>query len=77
MSQTPATPVGSISIAEKVQVIADMEAEPIDWDHAVARFLLATVRKKSLTATVAPLAAASDDFLHIAADSPLLASPTG
>ena len=77
MSQLPVTPTGSISIAEKVQVIADMEAEPIDWDHVVARFLLATVRKKSLTATVAPLAAPSDDFLHVAAGSPPLASPTG
>jgi hypothetical protein len=76
MSQLPVTPTGSISIAEKVQVIADMEAEAIDWDHAVARFLLATVRKKSLTATVAPLAAPSDDFPKIAARSPLFASPT-
>ena len=76
MSQLPVTPTGSISIAEKVQVIADMEAEPVDWDHAVARFLLATVRKKSLAATVPPLAAPSDDFLQIAARSPLFASPT-
>ena len=77
MSRMPTTPADSSSIAEKVRVTVDLEAEPIDWDHAVARFLLATVRKKSLPATVAPLAAPSDDFLQIAARSPLFASPTG
>ena len=77
MSQMPVTPLGSSSIAEQVRVIVDLEAEPIDWDHAVARFLLATARKKSLPATVAPLAAPSDDFPHVVADSPLSASPTG
>ena len=77
MSRMSATPSGSSSIAEKVRVTVDLEAEPIDWDHAVARFLLATVRKKSLPATVAPLAAPSDDFLHIAAVSPFLGSLMG
>ena len=77
MSEMPVTPAGSSSIAEKVRVTVDLEAEPIDWDHAVARFLLATVRKKSLPATVAPLAAPSDDILHIEAGSPLYASPVG
>ena len=77
MSQMPVTPLGSSSIAEKVRVTVDLEAEPTDWDHEVARFLLATIRKKSLPATVAPLAAPSDDFPRVVADSPLFASPTG
>ena len=77
MSQLPVTLTGSISIAEKVQVTVDWKAEPTDWDHAVARFLLAIVHKKSLPAAVAPLAEMSGDILHVAAGSPLLASPTG
>ena len=77
MSRKPATPAGSSSIAEEVRVTADMEAEPVDWDHAVARFLLAIVHKKSLPARVAPLAGTSGDILHVAAGSPPLASPTG
>jgi hypothetical protein len=77
MRQTPATPAGSISIAEKVRVAVDWKAEPTDWDHAVARFLLAIVHKKSLPAAVAPLAETSGDIHHVAAGSPLLASPTG
>ena len=77
MSEIPAIPADSNSITEDVQVTVDLEAEPIDWDHAVAKFLLATVRKKSLPATVPPLATPSDDILHISADSPLHASPIG
>jgi hypothetical protein len=77
MRQTPATPAGSISIAEKVRVAVDWKAEPTDWDHAVARFLLATVRKEPLTATAFPIAAVSDVSSHAAADSALHASPMG
>ncbi len=77
MSRTPATPASSSSIAEKVRVTVDWKAEPADWDHAIARFLLAIVHEKSLPATVAPLAETSGDILHVAADSPPLASPTG
>ena len=75
MSQMPATSTGSI--AEKVRVTVDSKAEPTDWDHAVARFLLAIVHKKSLPAAVAPLAETSGDILHVAAGSPPLPSPTG
>ena len=77
MSQISVTLPGSSSIAEKVRVTVDLEAEPTDWDHAVARFLLAIVHKKSLPAAVAPLAETSGDILHVAAGSPPLASPTG
>ncbi len=77
MSKVSVTLPGLSSIAEKVRVTVDLEAEPTDWDHEVARFLLATIRKKSLPATVAPLAAPSDDFPRVVADSPLFASPTG
>ena len=77
MSRMPATPTGSISIADKVRVAVDWQAEPADWDHAVARFLLATVRKESLTPTVSPIAAVPDVSSHVAADSALHASPMG
>ena len=77
MSRMPVTPTGSISIADKVRVAVDWQAEPADWDHAVARFLLAIVHKKSLPAAVAPLAEMSGDIHHVAARSPLSASPTG
>ena len=77
MNQLPVTPTGSISIAEKVRVTVDWKAEPIDWDHAVARFLLAIVHKKSLPAAVAPLAETSGDILRVAACSPSLPNPTG
>ena len=74
MSTTPVTPTGSSSIAEKVRVTVDWKAEPTDWDHAVAKFLLATVRNESLPATVSPIAAISS---HVVADSALHASPMG
>ena len=77
MSRMPVTSANSSSIAEKVRVTVDWKAEPTDWDHAVPRFLLAIVHKKSLPAAVAPLAEMSGDILHVAAGSPPLASPTG
>ncbi len=75
MSRIPETPAASSSIAEKVRVTVDRKAEPTDGDHAVARFLLATVHKKSLPAIVAPLAETSGDILHVAAGSLPLPSP--
>ena len=77
MSRTPATPAGAISIAEKVRVTVDWKAEPTDWDHAVARFLLAIVHKKSLPTAVAALAETSGNIFHVVAGSPPFASPTG
>ena len=77
MSQLPVTPTGSIPIAEKVRITVDWKADPTDWDHAVARFLLAIVHNKSLPAAVVPLAETSGDILHVAACSPPLPSPTG
>ncbi len=77
ISQTPATPAASSSITAKVRVTVDWKAEPADWDHAVAMFLLAIVHKKSLPAAVAPLAETSGDILRVAAGSPPFASPTG
>jgi hypothetical protein len=74
MSQTPAMPDGSRSIAEKVRVTVDWKAEPTDWDRAVAKFLLATVRKESLPATVSPIAAVSS---HVTTDGAFQASPMG
>lgn len=76
MSRMPVTPAGLSSIADKFRVTVDLETEPIDWDHAVARFLLAAVRKKCLRTNVVPLATLPDDSLDIAAGLPSLSSPT-
>jgi len=76
MSRMPVTPAGSGSIADKFQLAVDLEAEPVDWDHAIARFLLAVVRKESLPANVVPLATLPDDSLGITAGLPVLSSPT-
>ena len=39
-------------IRDSTEVTVDWEAEPVDWDHAVARFLLSTVQRRLPPAAV-------------------------
>ena len=77
MSEMPVMPNGSSSIASRIQVAVDLDTEPVDWDHAVARFLLTIVRRESRTSVVAPLGRPSDDILCIQSGSACYASPIG
>jgi hypothetical protein len=52
--------VVSADLSELVDVRVDPEAEPADWDQALAKFLLAVVRKRSRSAPGSPAAVRSD-----------------
>jgi hypothetical protein len=44
-------------LADRLTVEVDPSADPVDWDQAVARFLLAFVRKQSRSSPGSPAAA--------------------
>jgi hypothetical protein len=47
-------------LSELVEVRVDPEADPVDVDQALAKFLLAVVRKRSRSAPGSPAAVRSD-----------------
>ena len=77
MSETLEKPGGRNSIVDQFQIAVVLDAEPVDWDYAVARFLLAVVRQNSPVSVVAPVEQPSDDILCIKTGCPPYASPIG
>jgi len=49
-------------VALDLSVVVDPEAEPADWDLALAKFLLAFVRNKSRSSPGSPAAAVEFQF---------------
>ncbi len=49
--------VVSADLSELIEVRVDPDADPVDWDAALARFLLQVVRKQSRSSPGSPAAA--------------------
>jgi len=49
-------------VALDLAVVVDHDADPVDWDLALAKFLLAVVRKRSRSQPGSPAAAVEFQF---------------
>lgn len=70
-----ALPTASGPVVDSVEVTVDWETEPVDWDDAVATFLLKTVRKNARPTTIPSLVEDSGDLLGTAANAASSFSP--
>lgn len=55
MNTISAPPAASGRVVDSVEVTIDWQAEPVNWDNAVARFLLNTVRRSAQPTNIPPL----------------------